>query len=90
MRKTYRERTGSVPGSRPASTSVQAHTLIGDDLEQATATEGLGVRLTLDLQDIQREENNFSDTDDTSQPKSAKSLCQRISVINLTCQQLRA
>lgn len=68
---TDSERTGSVTGSGPASTPVEAHTLIGDNLEQATATEGLGVCLTLDLQNIQREQNDFSDTDQaggSSQP----------------------
>lgn len=87
--KTYRERTGGVSGGRPAGTTVQTHTLIGDDLEQTTATEGLGVRLTLDLQDIQRKQNDLSNTDHTRKKMSANALLVHIA-INHTCQQLRA
>lgn len=62
---TYSERSGSVTGGSPASTTVETHTLIGDDLEQTTATESLGVSLTLDLEDVQGQKDNLSDTDQT-------------------------
>jgi len=64
-RATYRERTRGVTGGSPAGTPVQTHTLIGDNLEEATATEGLGVCLTLNLQDVQRKQDNLSNTDQT-------------------------
>lgn len=59
---TYREGTRGVTGSCPAGTSVETHALVGDNFKQATATEGLRVCLTLDLQDIQREQDDLSDT----------------------------
>ena len=62
---TYSERSGSVTGGCPAGTPVQTHTLIGDNLEEATAAEGLGVRLTLNLQDIQRQQDDLTNTDQT-------------------------
>lgn len=64
--RTYSERSGGVTGGSPASTAIETHTLIGDDLEEATATEGLGVGLTLDLQDVQREEDDLTDTNQTA------------------------
>lgn len=62
---TYSERSGSVTGGSPTSTTVETHTLIGDDLEQTTATESLGVSLTLDLEDVQGQKDDLSDTDQT-------------------------
>lgn len=69
---TYSEGSGGVTGSGPTGTTVQTHTLIGDDLEQTTAAEGLGVSLTLNLQDVQRKQDNLSNADQTS----ARSQCQ--------------
>lgn len=63
---TDREGTRGVTGSCPAGTSVETHALVGDNLKQATATEGLGVRLTLDLQNIQGEQDDLSDTNQAS------------------------
>lgn len=65
MVDTYSKRAGGVTGSSPTSAAVKAHTLIGDDLEQATATEGLRVGLTLNLQDIQRKQDDLANTDQT-------------------------
>lgn len=48
----YSEGSRGVTGSSPTGTTVQAHALILDDLEQTTAAEGLGVSLTLNLQDV--------------------------------------
>lgn len=89
---TDRERTRSVTGSCPASTPIETHALVRDNLEQATATEGLGVCLTLDLQNIQREQNNFSDTDQaggSSQPSDVQGF-PTMTQFSLTCQQSRA
>lgn len=62
---TYSERTRGVTGSSPAGTAVKTHTLIRDDLEQATTTESLGVGLALNLQDIQRKQDDLANTDQT-------------------------
>lgn len=64
--KTYSERARSVTGSGPASTAIQAHTLVLDDSEQTTATESLRVGLAFDLQDVQWQENDLTDTDQTT------------------------
>jgi hypothetical protein len=63
---TYSERTGSVTGGGPAPTTVQTETLIGNNLEDTTATESLRVCLTLDLEDIERQENNLTNTNQTA------------------------
>lgn len=67
--KTNRERPRSVSGCGPTPSSVQPKPFIGNDLEQPTATEGIGVRLTLDLENIKREENDFTDPDYTARDK---------------------
>lgn len=59
---TYSERSGSVSSSSPSPASVKAETLVGDNLEDATATESLGVRLALDLEHIEGQQDDFSDT----------------------------
>lgn len=88
----YSEGTGSVTGSGPTGTTVQTHTLILDNLEQTTAAEGLGVSLTLNFQDVQRQEDNLSNADQTSHIISLNQVCfPKWSVrVFLTCQQLRA
>lgn len=63
--EAYSEGARSVTGGSPASATVQTHTLIGNNLEQATATEGLGVSLALNLKNIEREQNNLSNADQT-------------------------
>lgn len=62
-RATYSERARGVSGGSPLPSTVQSHTLIGNDLEKTTALESLWVGLTLDLQDVQWEEDNLSNTD---------------------------
>ena len=62
---TYSKRSRGVAGCSPASTTVQSHTLILNDLEEAAAAEGLGVSLTLDLENVEGQKNNLSDTDQT-------------------------
>jgi hypothetical protein len=59
------ERARGITGGSPASAAVETHTLISDNLEKTTATEGLGVGLTLNLEDIKRKKNDLSDTDQT-------------------------
>lgn len=62
---THSERTGSVTGGSPAPTSVKTEAFVCDNLEETTATESLRVRLTLDLEDVEREDDDFTDTDQT-------------------------
>lgn len=58
------KRTGSVTGSGPAPATVKPEPLVGNNLEETTAAESLGVGLALDLQDIEGEENDLTDSDD--------------------------
>lgn len=60
----YGERTRRVTGSGPAPATVKTEALIGDDLEETTATESLGVGLTLDLEDVEGEEDDLADADE--------------------------
>ena len=88
---TYREGSRGISGSSPAGTPVQAHSFIGDDLEEATATEGLRICLTLDLQDVQRKQDDLTNTDQTgSQSQFLKAHYFIEAVFVLTCQQLHA
>lgn len=64
--RTYSKRSRSITGGGPAPATVQAKALIGDNLENAAATESLGVRLALDLQDVQGQENDFANSDQTA------------------------
>jgi hypothetical protein len=59
---TYRERTGRVTGCCPAPATVQTEALVGDDPEQSAATESLGVGLALDLENVERQQDNLTDT----------------------------
>lgn len=63
--KSYSEGARSVAGGSPASTTVQTHTLIGNNFEKTTATEGFGVGLALNLKNIQRKQNDLSNADQT-------------------------
>lgn len=63
---TYSKRTRGVTSGSPASTAVEPHALVGNNLEETTSTEGLRVCLSLDLQDIKREEDNLANTNQTS------------------------
>lgn len=58
---TNRERSRSVPGRGPAPSSIQSKPFIGNDLEEPTTPEGIGVRLALDLEDVERKENDLTD-----------------------------
>lgn len=87
---TYREGTGGISGGRPTSAPVQTHALIGNDLEQTTATEGLGVSLTLNLEDVQREKDDLSNTNQTKHSQSIDYFHRPISTRKRTCQQKRA
>lgn len=63
---SYSEGSRSISGSCPSPATVQAEALIGDDLEDTTAAESLGVGLSLDLQDVERQENNLTNADQTT------------------------
>lgn len=64
-RETYSERSGSVTGGSPAPTTVETEALIGNNLDDTAATESLGVRLSLDLENVEREKDNLSNTNQT-------------------------
>lgn len=59
------ERSGGISGSSPSPTTVETESLICNDLEDTTSAEGLGVCLTLDLEDVQGQQDNLTDTDQT-------------------------
>ena len=61
-RWTYRERTRRVTGCCPAPATVQAEALVGDDPEQTASTESLGVGLALDLENVERQQDDLTDT----------------------------
>nr|GFD60917.1 hypothetical protein [Tanacetum cinerariifolium] len=61
---TYRKRTGRVAGGGPAPAAVQAKALVGDDPEQPTAPEGLGVGLALDLEHVERQQDNLANANE--------------------------
>lgn len=72
----YGERSGGVASGGPSPASVQAKALVGNNLEDATAAEGLGVRLALDLEHIEGQQDDFTNTNQAvttkhvSQPQS--------------------
>jgi hypothetical protein len=57
---TYRERPGGVAGGCPAPAAVQTEALVGDDPEQTTAPECVGVGLALDLEDVERQQDDLT------------------------------
>ena len=63
MFPTYSERTRSVTGSSPAPAAVETEALVLDDAQNTTTTESLRVGLTLDLENIEREDDNLTNTD---------------------------
>ena len=60
------ERTWSVTGSSPSPSAVETEALILDDTDDTASAESLWVCLTLDLEDVEWEEDNLSDTDEGS------------------------
>lgn len=82
--RTYSERTRSVTSGGPAGTPVETHALIRNDLEETTATEGLGVCLTLNLQNVQREEDDLTNTDQTRTQKLATCITKITNPIRIT------
>lgn len=63
MRQTYGEGTRRVAGCSPTPAPVKSKALIGNDLEDTAATERLGVRLPLDLENVERKQHNLADAD---------------------------
>lgn len=72
--KTYSKGTGGVAGSSPAPAAVQAETLVAHNADDTTATEGLGVRLALDLEDVERQQDNLTNADQTASRRVQNSL----------------
>ena len=65
--ETHSKGPGSVTRHRPAPAAVQrSDTLLGHDLEEATALECLGVGLHLDLENIEGQEDDLTDTSQTA------------------------
>jgi hypothetical protein len=60
---TYGERARCIARRGPAPAAVQAEALVLDDLKDAAAAEGLGVGLALDLEHVEREEDDLADAD---------------------------
>ena len=60
--ETYRKRSRRVTGRSPSPATVEAKALVGNNLEEATSPEGLRVGLTLDLEHVQRQKDNLSNT----------------------------
>jgi hypothetical protein len=54
------ERTGSVTGGGPAPTSVETEALVGNNPHDTTATERLGVCLPLNLENVEREQDDLT------------------------------
>lgn len=76
-----------VSRSGPTPSTVQSKALISDDSEDSTPSEGFGVCLSLDLQDVEGKKNDFTDTDDTRNQNVSR--CQICSPSSLTFQQRR-
>jgi hypothetical protein len=62
MEKTYRKRSRRVTCRSPSPAAVEAETLVGNNLEETASPESLGVGLTLDLEHVQRQKDNLSNT----------------------------
>lgn len=71
--QSYSKRARGVASSSPASTTVKTHSLICNNLENASSAECLGVCLAFNLQNIEREEDDLSDSNQTKS-KSASAL----------------
>lgn len=68
---TYSKRSGRVTCRGPLPAPVKSETLVSYDPHDTTSAEGLWVGLTLDLEHIEWEEHNLSDTDHTARTWSA-------------------
>lgn len=65
------ERTGSVTRHRPSPAAVEGGTLLSEDTEETSATEGFGVDLALNLEDVKREEDLLHFGEPTSSTSGA-------------------
>jgi hypothetical protein len=52
-----------VAGGRPLPATIETKAFVADDGDDAAATEGFGVGLTLNFEDVEREENDLADAD---------------------------
>ncbi len=64
--RTYRKRPRGISSSGPTRTSVETHPFIGHDSKNASAPKCFGVSLSLDFQDIQRQQNDLANANQTS------------------------
>lgn len=63
---SYSERAGRVASSSPAPTPVETKAFVLNDAEETASPESLGVRLALDLKNVERENDDFTDTNKTA------------------------
>lgn len=63
---TYCERTRGISRGRPAPATVQSEALVGDNLQYTSSAEGLGVCLALDLENVERQQDDLADADQTA------------------------
>jgi hypothetical protein len=61
-KRTNGERTGRVSTHGPSPTSVERETFVLDDVKEGPVSERLRVGLTKDLEDVEREKNDLSDS----------------------------
>lgn len=57
------EGAGSIAGGGPAGAAVESHAFITHDADNATAAEGFRVGLAFDLQDVEGQQDNFTNAD---------------------------
>jgi hypothetical protein len=60
--ETYRKRSRRVTCRSPSPAAVEAKALVGNNLEETASPEGLRVGLTLDLEHVQWQKDNLSNT----------------------------
>ena len=60
MQLTYSKRARGIAGGCPARAAVQAHPLIGNNPEQTAAAESLWVRLPLDLEHVEWQQDDLT------------------------------
>lgn len=66
VRTTYRKGAGGISGGCPAPAPVQAEALIGDNLEYTASSEGLGVCLALDFENVEGQQDDLANADQTT------------------------
>jgi len=62
---THSKGSRGIPCRSPAPAAIQTKPFIADDPENTAPSEGLWICLPLDLQDVEREQDNLADADET-------------------------